>query len=341
MRRSTIALVVIAVVVIAIAFSLRSRSDQEALPDPTTTTAATTTVPSTDPDVSSTTSSTTTIESTTIASTLPPGVSACDLYGEIEQTGTITSTELVEASGMAASRTTPNVLWSHNDSRGEPTLYAFAPDGTDLGGVTVPGAFSIDWEDMGAGPGADGLGAYLYVGDIGDNFGIRDGLIYVWQVPDVDPGGLDGEFPTSTAITLQMPGGAHDAEALFIDPIDPSIYVVTKSRDEARVYRGPLTSGSAPAEMEQVATLFLDAEVSGADITADGSIIALRGYRTVWMWTRTGDQTIADALATQPCTAPSPDETQGESITFDVNGDYFTTSEGSTPPISRVPRSGG
>jgi len=258
-------------------------------------------------------------------------------YSTTEQAGVIASDELVEASGMAISRTTPNVLWSHNDSRGEPVLFAFTEAGDDLGSFEVPGAFSLDWEDMAAGPDADGTGSFLYVGDIGDNFGIRDGLVYVWQVPDLDPEQLDGAFPASRPITLHMPGGPFDAEALFIDPVDPAIYLITKSRTEARVFRGPLTSGSAPEEMELVTTLFLDAEVSGADITADGSIIALRGYRTVWMWSRAKGQTIAAAFSADPCMAPSPDETQGEAISFDADGTYYTVSEGTNSAITRVP----
>jgi hypothetical protein len=45
-------------------------------------------------------------------------------------------------------------------------------------------------------------------------------------------------------------------------------------------------------------------------------------------------------LAAQPCTAPSPDERQGEAIALDAELSYWTVSEGQKPPIhvvSRVP----
>ena len=89
--------------------------------------------------------------------------------------------------------------------------------------------------------------------------------------------------------------------------------------------------------MTLVTTLFLDAEVSGADISPDGQVIAFRGYRTVWMWTRPAGETIAEALLAQPCTAPSPDEVQGESIALADDWSYFTISEGANPEIFYVP----
>jgi len=336
MRRPTTALAIIAIVVVAVALFMRSnRSDDAALPEP----GATTTLGSSSsaPQTSSTGSQPETSVTTSTIVTAPPGRAACDLYDEIIVTGAVPSPDLVEASGLAASRTTPDVLWSHNDSRGGPFLFAFTSGGTDLGAHEVPDAFALDWEDMAAGPGSDGTGAYLYVADIGDNFGIRDGVVSVWRVPDIDPTQLGGQFPESLPITLQMPDGPHDAEALFIDPVEPALYIVTKSRTEAFVFKGPMTSATQPQEMELIATLFLDAEVSGADITADGGIIAFRGYRTVWMWNRTPGQTVAEALADPPCTAPSPEEQQGESITFDLGLNYFTVSEGTAQDINWIP----
>ena len=334
MRRPTTILIFVAIVVVAVALVLRSGDDTtpDAGGSTTTTSGETTSSTAADGDTSSTTTPSTT--TTTIA--LPAG-EFCDVYGEIVETGVVQSQDLVEASGLAASRTTPGVMWSHNDSRGGPNLFALDPTGADLGAFTVPDAFALDWEDIGAGPDENGEGAYLYVGDMGDNFGIRDGLVGVFRVPDLDPATLDGAFPESRPIALLMPDGPHDAEALFVDPIDPAIYIVTKSRDEAFVFRGPLTSASQPQEMELVATLFLGGEVSGGDISPDGRVIALRGYSTVWVWTRTEGQTVAEALQQPPCTAPSPDERQGESITLTPDWSYFTISEGTNPIVNQVP----
>jgi hypothetical protein len=330
MRKSTIALFLIAVVAVAVALVLLPSTGGDDQPQGTVSTSTVTPT-----DASTATSDATTISSPGLI--LPDNVEVCDLYGTLTVAGTVESTDLVEASGLAVSRTTPNVLWSHNDSRDGARLYAFRPDGTDLGVFEVPNGLALDWEDMAAGPDAQGEGSYLYAGDIGDNFLIRDGIIALFRVDDVDPTTLDGSFPTSDPIALRFPDGPADAEAMFIDPIDPAVYVVTKADDVAAVYRGPIRIGDGLNDMTLVAEIPLGAQVSGADISADGSVIAFRGYRTVWMWNRLPGETVAEALSGPHCDAASPDEIQGESIALDATYSYFTVSEGPQPPIYEVP----
>jgi hypothetical protein len=300
--------------------------------EPATTTEAETPTTSTEP------STTQAVPSTT---TLPEGVAVCDLYGEVRNVGVVESEEIVEASGAAASRISPGVVWVHNDSGGGPSAYAVGPEGQDLGSFPIPGATAFDWEDMAAGPGPDRESTYLYFGDIGDNFTIRDGRITVFRVPEVDPATADRVLSSMVAIPFAYPDGSHNAEAIFVDPVDGSLYVVTKDDREALVFRGNgLADGSRVEALELVTVLELGAEVTGADISWDGSTIAFRGYETVWMWHRPAAATIAEALDGEPCMAPSADERQGESIAFMGDDAYTTISEGANPPVHRVDREG-
>jgi len=336
MRRSTVALILIALVTLTVVVVVRASDDAPGI----------SASPGTQPPVTSggdvTTTSADATPTTTRAPglTLPIGSTVCDLYDTWAPTGTIVNTDLIEASGMAVSRTTEDVLWSHNDSRDGPRAYAFRSDGTDLGVFEVPGGFAFDWEDMAAGPDGAGQGNYLYFGDIGDNFDIRGGIIAIHRVEDLDPTTLDGRFPTSHPIAFEYPEGNHNAEAMFVDPIDPALYIVTKDKDVAFVFRGPINIDSDRTVLTLVATLALGDEVSGADISEDGSVIALRGYRTVWMWHRVPGQSVAEALASSPCEGQSPEEVQGESIAIDAGYSYWTISEGLTPAVNRVPFSG-
>ncbi len=338
-RRSLIILILIAAAAIAVSLALvvtrddpvvdAAPSTSEAPPDSVTSTPV-----STDPEP---TTSTTVPESTTTTPgvTLAPGTTACDPYETIDVVGTVASPDLVEASGMAASRTHPGVLWAHNDSRDGARVYALGPDGADLGGFDIAGALAFDWEDMAAGPGSDPAQSMLFFGDIGDNFSIRSGRITVYRVPEPDPGTIDGTIEGAVPLEYQYPDGVYNAEALFV--ADGSIFFVTKDRDEARVYRGDATGdGSTVETLELITVLSLGAEVSGADVSWDGSTIAFRGYQTVWMWHRPPGTQIVDALAGEPCTAPSPDEVQGESIAFLADGSYATVSEGSHPDLHVV-----
>jgi hypothetical protein len=336
-RRSLIILVLITAAAVLISLALvatRDESPIEAAPSTTAVvTEPTTSVPtSTDPRPAASTTIPETTTSTTPGITLAPGTTACSPYESVGVAGTVISPDLVEASGMAASRTRPSVLWVHNDSRDGARVYAVGPDGADLGAFDITGALAFDWEDMAAGPGSDATGSMLYFGDIGDNFSIRSGRITVYRVPEPDPGAADEAIDGAIPLEYQYPDGVYNAEALFV--ADESIFVITKDRDEARVYRGDATGdGSTVETLELVTILNLGAEVSGADVSWDGSTIAFRGYTTVWMWHRPPGMQVADALATEPCTAPSPDEVQGESIAFLADGSYTTVSEGSNPDL--------
>ena len=75
--------------------------------------------------------------------------------------------------------------------------------------------------------------------------------------------------------------------------------------------------------------------VTAADVTADGAVLALRGYNEVWLWPRR-DLEYVTTLAAEPCLAPSPDEIQGEALTFTDGLTYVTLSEGSAKPLNRV-----
>ena len=341
-RRSLTILVLIAAAAVVTALALaatRSEPTVEAAPStsevaPSSTASAPV---STNPESSATTAAPETTTTTTPGVTLAPGSTACDPYASIGVAGTIASHHLVEASGMAASRTSPGVLWTHNDSRDGARAYAVGPDGADLGGFDIAGALAFDWEDMAAGPGWDPTQSMLFFGDIGDNFSIRSGRTTVYRVPEPNPVSINGSIEGAVPLEYQYPVGVYNAEALFV--ADGSIFIVTKSRDEARVYRGDAAGDGSTVEiLELVTVLSLGAEVSGADMSWDGSTIALRGYDTVWMWHRPAGTPIADILVTEPCTAPSPDEVQGESIAFLSDGSYVTVSEGSHPDLYVVER---
>lgn len=342
-RRSLVVLVIIAVAALsAAAFLASTRNETPGDASATTLPAGgestaqppdQSTIPSsTVPRSTSLDSTTTTLPSTT--STL--GEDACAPYASISTAGTVGSSDLVETSGIAASRTSPGILWGHNDSRDGARVYAIGPDGSDLGGFEIASAFAFDWEDMAAGPGPDPSTSHLYFGDTGDNFSIRDGRLTVYRVPEPNPATLEGPIAGTVALEFEYPDGTYNAEALFVT--DGSIYIITKDRDEARVYRGASTGdGSGVETLEFVTALPLGAEVSGADVSWDDSTIALRGYNSVWLWRKAPGQSVEEALTGEPCEAPSPEEAQGEAIAFLSDGGYATISEGESPGLFVIP----
>ena len=75
--------------------------------------------------------------------------------------------------------------------------------------------------------------------------------------------------------------------------------------------------------------------VTAADISPDGSIILVRTYQQVLAFTRSWDESVAEALEGAPCVAPSRPEPQGEAVAWSAGGDaYFTASEVQLPRTS-------
>jgi len=219
---------------------------------------------------------------------LPPDTTTCAFFGSVAVTGDVAEPALTEASGIAASRRHDGVIWAHNDSGGDAAVYALGRDGAALGRFDLDGVAALDWEDMAIGPGPNVDADYLYIGDIGDNLSFRPEVI-VLRVPEPDPTTGGGVIPGAERFGLVYPTPGVNAEALAVDPITGDILIVGKEpTGVAGVYWAPaaeLTPGGLTA-LREIATLDLAAEVSAADISAAGDMVAFRGYREIWVWPR-------------------------------------------------------
>ena len=237
-----------------------------------------------------------------------------------------------ETSGLARSRRTPGVFWTHNDSGGDPELFAFDAAGRLQGRVMVAGAEMRDWEDAAAGPCGGGSGDCLYVGDIGNNTGRKAELV-VWRIPEPAP--ADTVSAPAERFTARFPGQERrpDAEAMFVLP-DGSLYLITKGtrRDPVELYRWP-----TPLVVGQVATLERvrrlappprqpGDEVTGASASPDGRWVAVRTYSTLAFY-RAAELAVAAEPALSFDLLPLG-EAQGEAVALDSAGAVMLTSEG-------------
>jgi hypothetical protein len=260
---------------------------------------------------------------------------------------------LDEVSGVVASRAHAPALWVHNDSGGDPAVYALATDGAPLGGYTIEGADNVDWEDVAIGPGPEAGASYLYVGDVGDNAGRRDGVV-VYRVaePEAAPDGTGGTIAGGARITLHYPNGAVDAEALLVDPVTGDLFVIEKrptAAGTATVYRAPkveLVDG-ADVTLRTAASFALAPDapdaplalpgtlVTAADVSPDGDVVLVRTYRHVLAFARPKGKSLAAAFSVDPCSAPVTPELQGEAVAFAADGaGYVTVAEGAHAPLN-------
>ena len=277
-----------------------------------------------------------------------PGPPPCPVIDRVEVVGRVVSPEIREVSGLVASRTQPDVLWVHNDSGDLPRLFAIHTDGS-LRGTFLLEATARDWEDMAIGPGPRRGQQYLYLADIGDNFSQRDSIqIHRFAEPVVD--GANHQIAASEIVTMDLtyPDGAHDAETLLVDPETGDLLIVIKTLyapGPSLVYR---LSAEAQARGDTVLELVGEANLEGGDFTTGGDIspdgreILVRGYVGARLWRRTRRQSVAEALAGEPCEVPVvgvPEEPQGEAIGFSPDGEsYLTLSEGLDQPIYQYSR---
>jgi hypothetical protein len=278
------------------------------------------------------------------------GVTAADLCAGaalVEPAPTVAAADAAEVSGAAASRRHAGVVWVHDDSGGAAEVFAVGADGADLGRYPVAGAEARDWEDMAVGPGA--AGDVLWLGDVGDNDAERPSVV-VYRVPepaalDAPAGGTAAPLAGAEAFALTYADGPRDAEALLADPVTGDLFVLDKDLGggPAGAYRLPAGSAASPAAapgapltLERVADVGLPAGqiVTGASASPDGALLAVRTYTGVYLWDRAPGQDVAEALAAEPCAAPSRLEPQGEAVAVlaDARG-YVTVSEGEHPPL--------
>ncbi len=265
--------------------------------------------------------------------------------------GSIEASEIGEASGIAASRKNPGVLWVHNDSGDSARIFAMGSDGRHLGTYSIPGAAAYDWEDIAVGPGPEPGESYIFIGDIGDNARARS-HVTLYRVPEpiVDPDAAPVEHtaPGVAALGMVYPGGPADAECLMVDPVSRDIFIVTKEADgRSRVYRSPYPQPAGErANMELVAALAFGTGalpgstlVTAGDISPLGNWIILRTYSRAFLWLRPLDRPVGTAFLGDPCPVPSASESQGEAIGFSADGRaYFTVSEGGHSAVRRFDR---
>lgn len=272
-------------------------------------------------------------------------------YGPPAQIAVLKDRAVKESSGIAASRRSQGIYWTHNDSGGGPLIYAFDSRGSSKGVWRVSGATVRDWEDIAAGPGPSAGKSYLYIGDIGDNREKRTEIV-VYRVPEpeINPKSLSKGKAAATdkseAIRLRYPDGSHDAESLLVHPRTGSIYIVTKvAFANPGIYEAP-----APIQAGQLITLkrvgtlqvpsLFGGIITGGAISPDGRRVAfcdyMQGYEAV-LETATSS---FDTIWKQPLTSISlGSRKQGEAITYRLDGKaLLMTSEGSPMPLFQIER---
>lgn len=221
--------------------------------------------------------------------------------------------EIFESSGLVDRG---DVVYTINDSGDDAVVYGVDP----ASGRTVSRtSYADSVEDVEAiAPGADGT---LWVGDIGDNRKRRDGVA-VYRVPTGDGDRTGARFD------LAYPDGAHDAEALLVEPRTQRVFVVSKSVFGGTVYAAPrdLAPAGEPNRMRAYARV--RGLVTDGAFFPDGRHVVLRTYGEAMVYTFPAFGLVG--------TVRLPSQPQGEGISVGAGGRVLVSTEGVHADVLRV-----
>lgn len=298
------------------------------------------------------------------------------VYGPHALVGSLDTSSVPESSGLIASRVSPGIYWTHNDSGVyAPRVWAFRLNDADVaagtptakGYVQLTGASLVDWEDISAGPANT-----IYILDGGDNppCSRTDKRIYRFVEPVIDPNAapvalnatadfIRFEYPDSVnpAIPANEDTERYDCETLLVHPVTGDIYLVTKrdtgNQGIARVFRLMASAIVWNSQDVHVVESVIDltaeiaagtffGQVTGGDIDPAGKRIVLRNYAPSAYEFILPLGAPFDAIFQQPPTLISMgtllNEGQGESIAYAADGgDLITTAENDPMPVFRTP----
>lgn len=289
-----------------------------------------------------------------LGSLLPPALGGEIRPGEARLAGVIRDARLDEISGMVTSRLHAGVLWAHNDSDGPAELFAIDAEGVLLATVLLEGTENRDWEDISAFE-LDGVN-YLMVADTGDNGGLRSSLeLAVVKEPETL---VDQSLPLAWSQRFRWPDGPRDTEAAGVDPLDDHVYLISKKRVPAELWRLPLGAEHAgkvalaerlgrlagiiqptPEDLERNPVFGrYRSQITGMDISRDGLRMAVLNYRTAYVYQRSPHEPWSAALSRVPLEVPYPWMAQAEGVAWSANGQSLWIGTERLPaPLIEVP----
>jgi hypothetical protein len=210
----------------------------------------------------------------------------------------IKSPDVCESSGLVRSARNPHLLWTHNDSGGEPAIVAFDRTGAIHGKVMISGATNRDWEEMTSFQ-INGE-SWLVVADSGNNL-FRDQSVRLYFVREPLPDAK--EVPYESILEFQFETGPKNCEAMAFDHRERKLIFVTKvSSGRCEIFELPLFDfrrQTTDVVAQRIASPNLS-QVSGMCISEDGQRAVIINYTCGYEFSRRRDESWQTAFARTP-----------------------------------------
>lgn len=263
--------------------------------------------------------------------------------------GLILDSRLADLSGLAASHVHTDTLWALDDGGNAPQLFALGTRGGVQATFRVAGVANTDWEDL-ASFDLDHH-HYLLIADTGDNGGLRKTLqLHVVE----EPATLDGgKLRPSWSIVFRWPDGPRDCEAVAVDAARGQVLLISKRRRPPELFALPLRPQGRglqvarpigrlagvprpdPDTLRDEPTLArMRDQVTAADLSPDGRVLAVLTYRSVLFYTRRGSDSWAVAIDRMPRVHSLTWLPQAEALGWDAEGrGLYASGEHSPAPL--------
>ncbi|MDP3747200.1 MAG: hypothetical protein Q8Q88_09155 [Phenylobacterium sp.] len=157
----------------------------------------------------------------------------CPAWGKAEPFGALDAKLVNEASGLEVSDRFGDRLYHNNDSGDGLRFYVSGLKGEATRAIDVEGPDPRDIEELSLGP--CGRQTCLYLGDIGDNPGKRDGVVFTLVI---EKKAFKDKVKPLRTVRARYPDGAHNAEAFAVHP-NGDLFLVTKPVDARMATPGP------------------------------------------------------------------------------------------------------
>jgi hypothetical protein len=231
-------------------------------------------------------------------------------------------------------------LWTINDSGGDPVLFSIdGRTGRCIQAIYIEGAINRDWEELAQDE------DFIYIFDIGNNFGRREELT-IYMVPK-DSIPIAGNARVHPEIIQYRYGDREKSNGYFVrSPYDceaafarhDSLYLFTKDWENQQtvVYACPARPGAYT--LWPIAGYEADGLVTGADISPkDSSLIILIGYKDYvpFVWElRVADFSNFSVESARRIDFSEKYDLQTEGIAISPDGKIFISCEMSSWPAS-------
>ncbi len=244
-----------------------------------------------------------------------------------------------ESSGLAASRRASGVFYTHNDSGDSARFFRFNKSGQVTATFELEGVKAIDWEDMEAAV-VDGV-PYLYLADTGDNGRVRKSVT-VHRVVEPELSAKSSKITKVESFTFTYPKEKKDCEAVFVNPKDGSIWLITKAWDQKSsvfVARSPRAGRTQELtlvvdDLKIDTGLFGGKMVTAASASAAGDKIVVKTYFGGYEYRPTGE--FHTWVNSNPTPVQFPLETQGEAVCYSKDGSMILSSTEGNPCWIRI-----